>query len=31
MTPALLMFFGFCAALFCWAWEKIVDENEYDD
>ena len=31
MTAALLTFFGFCSALWCWAWERLTDEGEYDD
>lgn len=31
MIAALLTFAAFCCALWCWAWERLRDEHEYDD
>ncbi len=30
MISAMLAFFGYCCALFCWLWER-VEGTEYDD
>ncbi len=33
MIAALLTFFAFCCALFCWLWERLDPSygSEYDD
>ncbi len=33
MIAALLTFFAFCCALFCWLWERVDPSygSEYDD